>query len=78
MTVTSRQVLVAHQPWDRKLPLAMEQSRERGEVRAVLCARSTYFAAMLSGCWAETSRDLIKIEGQILSVADMYGFGGAS
>ncbi|CAJ0947515.1 unnamed protein product [Ranitomeya imitator] len=26
-------VLVAHQPWDRKLPLAMERSRERGEER---------------------------------------------
>ncbi|XP_044156734.1 BTB/POZ domain-containing protein 8 isoform X1 [Bufo gargarizans] len=31
--------------------------------RAILCARSSYFAAMLSGCWAETSQDLIKIEG---------------
>ncbi|XP_073499289.1 BTB/POZ domain-containing protein 8 [Phyllobates terribilis] len=37
--------------------------------RAVLCARSTYFAAMLSGYWAETSRDLIKIEG--VKPADM-------
>ncbi|CAJ0967923.1 unnamed protein product [Ranitomeya imitator] len=33
MTVTSRQVLVAHQPWDWKLPLAMERSRERPEER---------------------------------------------
>ncbi|CAJ0954840.1 unnamed protein product [Ranitomeya imitator] len=33
MTVTSRQVFVAHQPWDRKLPLAMERSRERREER---------------------------------------------
>ncbi|XP_056382701.1 BTB/POZ domain-containing protein 8 [Hyla sarda] len=31
--------------------------------RAILCARSCYFAAMLSGCWAETSRDIIKIQG---------------
>ncbi|KAG9483164.1 hypothetical protein GDO78_009225 [Eleutherodactylus coqui] len=37
--------------------------------RAILCARSSYFAAMLSGYWAETSRDLIKIEG--VKQADM-------
>ncbi|XP_063795964.1 BTB/POZ domain-containing protein 8 isoform X2 [Pseudophryne corroboree] len=37
--------------------------------RAILCARSSYFAAMLSGCWAETSRELIKIQG--LKPADM-------
>ncbi|CAI9621007.1 unnamed protein product, partial [Staurois parvus] len=29
--------------------------------RAILCARSSYFAAMLSGCWLETSQDLIHI-----------------
>ncbi|KAM3915421.1 BTB/POZ domain-containing protein 8 [Leptodactylus fuscus] len=37
--------------------------------RAILCARSSYFAAMLSGCWAETSQDLIRIEG--VKQADM-------
>ncbi|KAM4023224.1 LOW QUALITY PROTEIN: BTB/POZ domain-containing protein 8 [Anomaloglossus baeobatrachus] len=37
--------------------------------RAILCARSVYFAAMLSGYWAETSGDLIKIEG--VKPADM-------
>ncbi|XP_075038483.1 BTB/POZ domain-containing protein 8 isoform X2 [Mixophyes fleayi] len=37
--------------------------------RAILCARSSYFAAMLSGCWAETSRELIKIQG--VKQADM-------
>ncbi|XP_053326209.1 BTB/POZ domain-containing protein 8 isoform X2 [Spea bombifrons] len=31
--------------------------------RAILCARSSYFAAMLSGCWAESSQDLIQIRG---------------
>ncbi|KAM4722898.1 BTB/POZ domain-containing protein 8 [Rhinophrynus dorsalis] len=31
--------------------------------RSILCARSNYFAAMLSGCWAESSRDLIHIKG---------------
>ncbi|CAJ0923634.1 unnamed protein product [Ranitomeya imitator] len=29
----AEKVLVAHQPWDRKLPLAMDRSRERGEER---------------------------------------------
>ncbi|CAJ0949802.1 unnamed protein product [Ranitomeya imitator] len=33
MTVMSQQVLVAHQPWDPKLPLAMERSRECDEER---------------------------------------------
>ncbi|KAM4641489.1 BTB/POZ domain-containing protein 8 [Discoglossus pictus] len=37
--------------------------------RAILCARSSYFAAMLSGCWAESSQELIQIQG--LSHADM-------
>ncbi|KAM8930033.1 BTB/POZ domain-containing protein 8 isoform 2-T2 [Pelodytes ibericus] len=31
--------------------------------RAILCARSSYFAAMLNGCWAESSQDLIQIRG---------------
>ncbi|XP_053549982.1 BTB/POZ domain-containing protein 8 isoform X2 [Bombina bombina] len=31
--------------------------------RAVLCARSSYFAAMLSGCWAESSQEFIQIQG---------------
>lgn len=31
--------------------------------RAILSARSTYFAAMLSGCWAETSQEYITLQG---------------
>ncbi|XP_075689335.1 BTB/POZ domain-containing protein 8 isoform X2 [Rhinoderma darwinii] len=42
--------------------IQVEETRFRVH-RAILCARSSYFAAMLSGCWAETSRDLIKIQG---------------
>ncbi|XP_073449250.1 BTB/POZ domain-containing protein 8 isoform X1 [Aquarana catesbeiana] len=37
--------------------------------RAILCARSSYFAAMLSGCWVETSQDLIQIHN--VKQADM-------
>ncbi|XP_068949943.1 BTB/POZ domain-containing protein 8-like isoform X1 [Petaurus breviceps papuanus] len=31
--------------------------------RAILCARSHYFAAMLSGCWAESSQEHITLQG---------------
>uniref|UniRef100_A0A8C5R2M7 BTB/POZ domain-containing protein 8 n=1 Tax=Leptobrachium leishanense TaxID=445787 RepID=A0A8C5R2M7_9ANUR len=31
--------------------------------KAILSARSSYFAAMLSGCWAESSQDLINLQG---------------
>ncbi|XP_058493540.1 BTB/POZ domain-containing protein 8 [Solea solea] len=31
--------------------------------RAVLCARSRYFRAMLSGCWMESSRQCITLQG---------------
>ncbi|XP_020831090.1 BTB/POZ domain-containing protein 8 isoform X2 [Phascolarctos cinereus] len=31
--------------------------------RAILCARSRYFAAMLSGCWAESSQEHIPLHG---------------
>ncbi|KFQ73650.1 BTB/POZ domain-containing protein 8, partial [Phoenicopterus ruber ruber] len=31
--------------------------------RAILCARSTYFAAMLSGSWAESSQEHITLQG---------------
>ncbi|XP_059544790.1 BTB/POZ domain-containing protein 8 isoform X3 [Myotis daubentonii] len=31
--------------------------------RAILSARSTYFAAMLSGCWAESSQEYITLQG---------------
>ncbi|XP_029473534.1 AP2-interacting clathrin-endocytosis protein isoform X2 [Rhinatrema bivittatum] len=31
--------------------------------RAILCARSSYFTAMLSGCWAESSQDHITLQG---------------
>nr|XP_026258904.1 BTB/POZ domain-containing protein 8 [Urocitellus parryii] len=31
--------------------------------RAILSARSSYFAAMLSGCWAESSREYITLQG---------------
>ncbi|KFU96972.1 BTB/POZ domain-containing protein 8, partial [Pterocles gutturalis] len=31
--------------------------------RAILCARSSYFAAMLSGCWAESSQEHITLQG---------------
>ncbi|KAM7161949.1 BTB/POZ domain-containing protein 8 isoform 2-T2 [Macrochelys suwanniensis] len=44
--------------------------------RAILCARSSYFAAMLSGSWAESSQEHITLQGRILSVADMYGLDG--
>ncbi|XP_063284457.1 BTB/POZ domain-containing protein 8 isoform X2 [Pelobates fuscus] len=37
--------------------------------RAILSARSSYFAAMLSGCWAESSQDVIQIQG--IQSADM-------
>ncbi|XP_018420587.1 PREDICTED: uncharacterized protein KIAA1107 homolog [Nanorana parkeri] len=37
--------------------------------RAILCARSSYFAAMLSGSWVETSQDLIQIHN--VKQADM-------
>ncbi|KAM9324767.1 BTB/POZ domain-containing protein 8 [Gastrophryne carolinensis] len=47
--------------------------------RAILCGRSSYFAAMLSGCWAETSQDLIQIQN--VKPSDMmvimhYIYGG--
>ncbi|NXW09308.1 BTBD8 protein, partial [Fregetta grallaria] len=32
--------------------------------RAILCARSSYFAAMLSGSWAESSQEHITLQGQ--------------
>ncbi|XP_036610906.1 BTB/POZ domain-containing protein 8 isoform X2 [Trichosurus vulpecula] len=31
--------------------------------RAILCARSRYFAAMLSGCWAESSQERVTLQG---------------
>ncbi|XP_069823773.1 BTB/POZ domain-containing protein 8 isoform X1 [Dendropsophus ebraccatus] len=31
--------------------------------RAILCARSSYFTAMFSGCWAEASQEVIRIQG---------------
>ncbi|XP_074122351.1 BTB/POZ domain-containing protein 8 isoform X3 [Sminthopsis crassicaudata] len=31
--------------------------------KAILCARSRYFAAMLSGCWAESSQEHITLQG---------------
>ncbi|KFQ53732.1 BTB/POZ domain-containing protein 8, partial [Nestor notabilis] len=31
--------------------------------RAILCARSSYFAAMLSGSWAESSQERITLQG---------------
>ncbi|KFP26653.1 BTB/POZ domain-containing protein 8, partial [Colius striatus] len=31
--------------------------------RAILCARSSYFAAMLSGSWAESSQEHISLQG---------------
>uniref|UniRef100_A0A1L1SR23 BTB domain containing 8 n=1 Tax=Mus musculus TaxID=10090 RepID=A0A1L1SR23_MOUSE len=31
--------------------------------RAILSARSSYFAAMLSGCWAESSQECITLQG---------------
>ncbi|NXE45398.1 BTBD8 protein, partial [Casuarius casuarius] len=31
--------------------------------RAILCARSSYFAAMLSGSWAESSQEHITLQG---------------
>ncbi|KAF4021591.1 hypothetical protein G4228_013384 [Cervus hanglu yarkandensis] len=44
--------------------------------RAILSARSSYFAAMLSGCWAESSQEYITLRSQILNMADMYGLEG--
>ncbi|NWS40384.1 BTBD8 protein, partial [Probosciger aterrimus] len=32
--------------------------------RAILCARSSYFAAMLSGSWAESSQERITLQGE--------------
>uniref|UniRef100_A0A2K6L829 BTB domain-containing protein n=1 Tax=Rhinopithecus bieti TaxID=61621 RepID=A0A2K6L829_RHIBE len=32
--------------------------------RAILSARSSYFAAMLSGCWAESSQEYITLQGE--------------
>ncbi|XP_062353572.1 BTB/POZ domain-containing protein 8 [Cinclus cinclus] len=37
--------------------------------RAILCARSSYFAAMLSGSWAESSQEHISLQG--ISHAEM-------
>ncbi|NXC06266.1 BTBD8 protein, partial [Orthonyx spaldingii] len=37
--------------------------------RAILCARSSYFAAMLSGSWAESSQEHITLQG--ISHAEM-------
>lgn len=31
--------------------------------RAILSARSSYFAAMLSGCWAESSQECVTLQG---------------
>lgn len=31
--------------------------------RAILSARSGYFAAMLSGCWAESSQECVTLQG---------------
>ncbi|XP_028918401.1 BTB/POZ domain-containing protein 8 isoform X2 [Ornithorhynchus anatinus] len=31
--------------------------------RAILCVRSSYFAAMLSGCWTESSQERITLQG---------------
>nr|XP_004653736.2 BTB/POZ domain-containing protein 8 isoform X1 [Jaculus jaculus] len=31
--------------------------------RAILSSRSSYFAAMLSGCWAESSREYVTLQG---------------
>ncbi|KAJ7411122.1 hypothetical protein BTVI_51009 [Pitangus sulphuratus] len=44
--------------------------------RAILCARSSYFAAMLSGSWAESSQEHITLQGRMLGIADMYGLDG--
>ncbi|KAG8436724.1 hypothetical protein GDO86_007712 [Hymenochirus boettgeri] len=46
--------------------------------RAILCARSSYFAAMLSGCWAESSKEIIQIQGitpvyMIVMMGFIYG-----
>ncbi|NXL24697.1 BTBD8 protein, partial [Setophaga kirtlandii] len=38
-------------------------------LRAILCARSGYFAAMLSGSWAESSQEHITLQG--ISHAEM-------
>ena len=32
-------------------------------LRAILSARSSYFAAMLSGCWAESSQECVTLQG---------------
>ncbi|XP_064227210.1 BTB/POZ domain-containing protein 8 isoform X3 [Aotus nancymaae] len=34
--------------------------------RAILRARSSYFAAMLSGCWAESSQEYVSLQGWIV------------
>ncbi|XP_063154321.1 BTB/POZ domain-containing protein 8 isoform X2 [Candoia aspera] len=44
--------------------------------RAILCARSSYFSAMLNGSWAESSQEHVTLQGYILSIADMYGLEG--
>ncbi|XP_051026522.1 BTB/POZ domain-containing protein 8 [Acomys russatus] len=37
--------------------------RSFGAHRAILSARSNYFAAMLSGCWAESSQECVTLHG---------------
>ncbi|XP_006831119.1 PREDICTED: BTB/POZ domain-containing protein 8 [Chrysochloris asiatica] len=47
--------------------------------RAILSARSSYFAAMLSGCWAESSQECITLQGinQVeMNVMMYFMYGG--
>ncbi|KFR15911.1 BTB/POZ domain-containing protein 8, partial [Opisthocomus hoazin] len=47
--------------------------------RAILCARSSYFAAMLSGSWAESSQERITLQGIShveMSVILLFIYGG--
>ncbi|XP_073752412.1 BTB/POZ domain-containing protein 8 isoform X6 [Callorhinus ursinus] len=41
-----------------------EASEFRTFLQAILSARSSYFAAMLSGCWAESSQKYITLQGR--------------
>ncbi|XP_032772341.1 BTB/POZ domain-containing protein 8 [Rattus rattus] len=47
--------------------------------RAILSARSSYFAAMLSGCWAESSQECVTLQGIThveMSVMMHFIYGG--
>ncbi|XP_074237538.1 BTB/POZ domain-containing protein 8 isoform X3 [Saimiri boliviensis] len=47
-------------------PVAVENvdaSEFRTFLQAILRARSSYFAAMLSGCWAESSQEYVSLQG---------------